>query len=341
MIPIGSAETIQRDMRPCIVSVWMSRLRSNRSRTVSATRSTTSAALPPASRCSWATSASCSTSRLAIRSATTQERLAGSGRRAARRRRRAASRSSSARTRSPRRPPALRRSCARSGGRTRSPGARRAAARRSGCAAGRGSGSPTHATRYGTPRANSAHQHEPVASVDEEEGQRSQRRTFRRRSSRARRLDVGDLERLLEARPPRSACSAVPSSVAAAVAVLRPCPAAGRGSRRTRPSAPAGRFASAAGSRSRGKRSPRRRASARRSFVIGESKMRLPIDGLYGGGCRGADRAAPVSGSRSSAVPTPFTLHLDADGLVRVGLRLVLEQVLARDLLAELRRRSV
>src|SRR5579875_1136715 len=70
-MPIGSAETIQRVIRPCMVRVWISRRRSNRSRTVSATRSITSAALPPASRWSWATRASCSTSRLAIRSATT------------------------------------------------------------------------------------------------------------------------------------------------------------------------------------------------------------------------------------------------------------------------------
>ncbi len=35
---MGSAVTIQRDMRPCIVSVWISRLRSKRSRTVAATR---------------------------------------------------------------------------------------------------------------------------------------------------------------------------------------------------------------------------------------------------------------------------------------------------------------
>ena len=49
MITIGSADTIQRDMRPCMVSVWMSRLRSKRSRTVSATVSMTSAESPPAS----------------------------------------------------------------------------------------------------------------------------------------------------------------------------------------------------------------------------------------------------------------------------------------------------
>ena len=69
--------------------------------------------------------------------------------------------------------------------------------------------------------------------------------------------------------------------------------------------------------------------------MIGELQMRLPIDGSYGARRRGRDgeRRRPVArGGRADSVH----LHLDADRLVRAGGRLVLEQVLARDLLAQL-----
>ena len=87
---------------------------SNRSRIVSVTRSSTSAVLPPVSRWSAATSATCSRSRLSIRWTTTRARPRAA-RRAARRRPRAGTPSATARQRRRRRPTARRRSCARRG----------------------------------------------------------------------------------------------------------------------------------------------------------------------------------------------------------------------------------
>ena len=83
----GRDDTTQRDIRPCAVSVRTRRRSSCRSRTVSTTRSSTSAVLPPVSRCSAATSATCSRSLVVHPLRRPRRARPRAGRRAARRRR--------------------------------------------------------------------------------------------------------------------------------------------------------------------------------------------------------------------------------------------------------------
>ena len=117
---------------------------------------------------------------------------------------------------------------------------------------------------------------------------------------------------------------------------LAPCPAGARGSRRTRPSAPAGRSASAAGVAITRKAIDRGRMSSEqdhRDRGAQDAALRSRACTAEPGRCSDRSARCPVPrGSRAD----PFHVHLDADGLARPGLRLVLEQVLARDLLAEL-----
>ena len=125
-------------------------------------------------------------------------------------------------------------------------------------------------------------------------------------------LDVGDLERLLEARPPGRSARA--SSSSSAVGCLAPCPAAGRGSRRTRPSAPAVRFASAAGAPITRNATTAATSSASRIIVIG----RAPDAARRSTACTAEARWSETgSGGRPVAgvvaVPTPSHPHLDAD----------------------------